>query len=112
MVRIKRGNIAVKRRKNYIKLAKGYIGSNSKLSRFAGEQIIQSFNFSYIGRKLKKRNFRKSWIHRINAATHVIRNNYSKYVGILRSKNILIDRKMLSFLAFNDFSTFNKILSV
>jgi len=112
MVRIKRGNIAVKRRKKYIKLAKGYIGSNSKLSTFAGEQIIQSFNFSYIGRKLKKRNFRKNWIHRINAAAHINGNTYSKYIGLLRLKNILINRKMLSFLAFNDFEIFEKILKV
>jgi large subunit ribosomal protein L20 len=112
MVRIKRGNIAAKRRKKYIKLAKGYIGSNSKLSTFAGEQIIQSLNFSYIGRKLKKRNFRKNWIYRINAATHINGNNYSKYLGILRSKNILINRKMLSFLAFNNFEIFGKIFKI
>lgn len=109
MVRVKRGNIAAKRRKKYIKLAKGYVGSNSKLSTFAGEQLIQSFNFSYIGRKLKKRTFRIKWIYRINAAAHINKTNYSNYIGSLRSKNILIDRKMLAFLIFNDFPTFGKI---
>lgn len=110
MVRVKRGNVASKRRKKYIKLAKGYVGSNSKLSTFAGEQLVQSFNFSYIGRKLKKRTFRINWIYRINAASHINGGNYSNCMGYLRSENILIDRKMLSFLIFNDFPTFRKIL--
>lgn len=109
MVRVKRGNIASKRRKKYIKLAKGYVGSNSCLSTFAGEQVVQSLNFAYIGRKLKKRNFRKIWIYRINAATRIRENTYSNFIGALRKLNILLNRKMLAFLAFSDLSAFNLI---
>lgn len=109
MVRVKRGNIAAKRRKKYIKLAKGYVGSNSRLSTFAGEQVVQSLNFAYIGRRLKKRNFRRIWIYRINAASRLRQNTYSKLIGDLRKKSVLLDRKMLSFLAFNDLASFNLI---
>lgn len=110
MVRIKRGNIAAKRRKKYLTLAKGYVGSNSRLSTMAGEQIIQSLNFAYIGRKLKKRNFRLLWIHRINAASRATGSNYSKAIGSLRKLNIFLDRRVLAYLAFNDFSTFKRII--
>jgi large subunit ribosomal protein L20 len=109
MVRIKRGNIAAKRRKKFLKLAKGYVGANSRLSTMAIEQIVQSLNFAYIGRKLKKRNFRRLWIYRINAATRIRKNTYSRFMGALRNLNIFLDRKILSFLAFTDLSTFNLI---
>ena len=107
MVRVKRGNIAAKRRKKYIKLAKGYVGSNSRLSTFAGEQVIQSLNFAYIGRRLKKRNFRRVWIYRINAAARMKNTSYSRFMGMLRSMNILLNRKTLAFIAFNDLPSFN-----
>jgi large subunit ribosomal protein L20 len=109
MVRTTRGNVAAKRRKKYLNLAKGYVGSNSRLSTMAGEQVVQSLNFAYIGRKLKKRDFRKIWIYRINAATRARKNIYSKFIGNLRNLNIFLDRKILAFLAFNDISSFNCI---
>lgn len=109
MVRIKRGNVAAKRRKKILNLAKGFVGSNSRLSTMAGEQIVQSLNFAYIGRRLKKRNFRRIWIYRINAATRVRKNIYSKFIGSLRNINIFIDRKILSTLAFTDLPSFNVI---
>ncbi len=109
MVRIKRGNVAAKRRKKYLKLAKGYVGSNSRLSTMAGEQVVQSLNFAYIGRKLKKRNFRRIWIYRINAASRARQNMYSKLIGCLRNINIFLDRKILAHLAFTDLSAFNVI---
>jgi large subunit ribosomal protein L20 len=109
MVRVKRGNVAAKRRKKYLNLAKGYVGANSRLSTLAGEQVVQSLNFAYIGRRLKKRNFRRIWIYRINAATRARQNIYSKFIGSLRSLNILLDRKVLAYLAFNDLSAFNLI---
>lgn len=109
MVRVKRGNIAAKRRKKFLKLAKGYVGSNSRLSTMAMEQVIQSLNFAYIGRKLKKRDFRRIWIYRINAATRARQNVYSTFIGSLRNLNILLDRKILAGLAFGDLSTFNLI---
>lgn len=107
MVRVKRGNVAAKRRKKILKMAKGYRGKNSKLSVFAGEQVIQSLNFAYVGRRLKKRLFRRFWIHRINAASRLRKNVYSRFIGSLRKMDILIDRKMLAMLAFMDFSSFN-----
>lgn len=109
MVRVKRGNVAAKRRKKYLKLAKGYVGANSRLSTLASEQIVQSLNFAYIGRKLKKRQFRRIWIYRINAATRARKTSYSKFIGSLRKENILLDRKTLAFLAFNDLAVFNGI---
>jgi|TARA_B110000240_G_C13206498_1_gene328481 large subunit ribosomal protein L20 len=109
MVRVKRGNVAAKRRKKYLKLAKGYVGANSRLSTYAGEQVVQSLNFAYIGRKLKKRDYRRIWIYRINAAVRARKSLYSKFMGSLRKFDILLDRKVLAFLAFTDLSTFNVI---
>lgn len=109
MVRVKRGNVAKKRRKKYLKLAKGFVGSNSTLATLAGEQVKQSLNFAYIGRRLKKRNFRRIWIYRINAATRARNNIYSQFIGCLRSLDILLDRKSLSMIAFTDLSAFNVI---
>ena len=109
MVRVRRGNIAAKRRKKYLNLAKGYVGSNSRLSTMAGEQVVQSFNFAYIGRRLKKRNFRRIWIYRINAASRARKNIYSIFIGCLRNLNIFLDRKVLSFIAFTDSPSFNVI---
>jgi len=107
MVRVKRGNVAAKRRKKYLKLAKGYVGSNSRLSTMAGEQVIQSLNFAYIGRRLKKRNFRRIWIYRINAASRARKNIYSKFIGSIRNMNIFLNRKILALLEFNDLPAFN-----
>ncbi len=107
MVRTTRGNVAAKRRKKILNLAKGYVMSNSRLSTMANEQVTQSLNFSYIGRRLKKRNFRQLWIYRINSATRVRKNIYSKFIGLLKKKNIFLDRKILSFLAFMDLPSFN-----
>jgi large subunit ribosomal protein L20 len=109
MVRVKRGNIAAKRRKKYLKLAKGYVGSNSRLSTMAGEQVVQSLNFAYIGRRLKKRNFRRIWIYRINAASRTRKNTYSKFIGCIRDLNIFLNRKILANLAFHDLAAFNLI---
>lgn len=109
MVRVKRGNVAAKSRKKYLKLAKGYVGSNSRLSSLASEQVVQSLQFAYIGRRLKKRNFRKIWIYRINAASRAKQNTYSNFIGSIRKMNIFLNRKILSNLAFHDFSSFSVI---
>ena len=109
MVRVRRGNIAAKRRKKVLNLASGYTGSNSRLSTMAGEQLVQSLNFAYIGRRLKKRNFRRIWIYRINAASRARLNVYSKFIGALRNLNVFLDRKMLSYIAFSDLASFNLI---
>jgi large subunit ribosomal protein L20 len=75
----------------------------------AGEQVIQSLNFAYIGRRLKKRNFRRIWIYRINAASRARENVYSRFIGSLRKTDIFLDRKVLAFLAFTDLPSFNLI---
>jgi large subunit ribosomal protein L20 len=107
MVRVKRGNVAAKRRKKYLKCAKGYVGSNSRLSTMIGEQVTQSLNFAYQGRKAKKRNFRRIWISRINALSRARINNYSKFMGALHKVSIFLDRKILSFIGFYDILSFN-----
>ena len=89
MVRVKRGNIAAKRRKKYLNLAKGYVGANSRLSTMAGEQVVQSLNFAYIGRRLKKRNFRRIWIYRINAASRARKNIKSILYFIFKQMSTL-----------------------
>jgi large subunit ribosomal protein L20 len=73
----------------------------------AQEQVVQSLNFAYIGRRLKKRNFRRIWVYRINAATRARKNIYSTFIGCLRNLNIFLDRKMLALIAFIDLTTFN-----
>lgn len=111
MVRIKRGNVARKRRKKVLKLAKGFKGSHSRLFRVANQQVLKALKYSYIGRKQKKREFRKLWIIRINAAT---RQNfqlpYSKFIKKMKSADIVLNRKMLSQLAVFDPQNFAKIL--
>lgn len=112
MIRVKKGNLALKRRKKYFRLAKGYVGSHSRLSILATEQVIQSLQFAYIGRKLKKRNFRKIWIYRINAISRALESNYSSIIGNLKKKNILLDRKILAFLAFQDLHSFKCLTTI
>lgn len=106
MIRIVRGAVAHQRRKKYLKLAKGYTGSNSRLSIMAGEQIVQSLNFAYISRRLKKRNFRSIWIARINMTIRLKNLTYSTFMGLLKLNNIYLDRRILAFLAFNDLTSF------
>jgi len=81
MVRVKRGNVARKRRKKVLSLAKGFRGAHSRLFRVANAQVIKALKYSYVGRKNKKRQFRKLWIVRLNAASRNIGDiNYSKFI--------------------------------
>lgn len=109
MIRVKRGNVAAKRRHKYLKLAQGYVGTHSRLSIMATEQVIQSLNYAYAGRRLKKRSFRKLWISRINSAVRARNGIYSKFIGALRTFNIFINRKLLSILSFNNTHSFNAL---
>jgi large subunit ribosomal protein L20 len=106
MIRVIRGHHTAKRRKKYALLAKGYRGANSCLTTKIEEQVIQSLNYAYIGRHLKKRNFRTMWILRINAILKIYKTTYSKYFGILNSLNIFINRKILCFFIFNELILF------
>lgn len=106
MTRIKRGNVARKRRKKVLKLAKGFRGSHSKLFRTAKQQVLKALKYSYIGRKHRKRCYRRLWIIRINAAVRKYNMSYSYFVYLLKINNIALNRKMLSQLALIDNKAF------
>ena len=99
MPRAKRGNKRLERRKKILKLAKGYRGTKSKLYRSAKESVERALNFAYTGRKLKKRDFRKLWIVRINAACRLNEMKYSQFMYGLKLAGIELDRKVLADLA-------------
>nr|YP_009396421.1 ribosomal protein L20 [Polysiphonia scopulorum]ARW65607.1 ribosomal protein L20 [Polysiphonia scopulorum] len=107
MTRIKRGNVARKRRKKVLKLAKGFRGSHSKLFRTAKQQVLKALKYSYIGRKNKKRYYRRLWIVRINAAVRSYNISYSQFIYLLKKENIALNRKILSQLALIDESAFS-----
>nr|ARW60621.1 ribosomal protein L20 [Polysiphonia sp.] len=110
MTRIKRGNVARKRRKKVLKLAKGFRGSHSKLFRTAKQQVFKALKYSYIGRKHRKRNYRRLWIIRINAAARLYNINYSHFIYLLKIKHIALNRKVLSQLAISDNYAFNHVI--
>ena len=112
MVRVKRGNVARKRRKKILQLAKGYRGAHSRLFRVANQQVMKALRYSYVGRKQKKRTFRKIWITRINAASKLNGLSYSKLIHNLRKSNIYINRKILSQIAVLDSQTFTKLIKL
>ncbi len=112
MVRVKRGNVARKRRKKILQLAKGYRGAHSRLFRVANQQVMKALRYSYIGRKQKKRTFRKLWITRINAAAKLNGLSYSKVIHNFKKSNIDLNRKMLSQIAVLDSQTFNKLIQI
>ena len=132
MVRIKRGNVARKRRKKILQLAKGYRGAHSRLFRIANQQVMKALRYSYIGRKQKKRFFRKLWITRINLASRASlpkvsfdelckktydnkslpRLSYSLLINSLKMNKITLNRKMLAQLAILDPSTFSTLSEI
>ena len=112
MARVKRGVNAKKRHNNILKQAKGYFGAKSKLFRTANQAVMKSLNYSYIGRKQRKRDFRKLWITRINAAARINGMSYSKFINGLKKANININRKMLSEMAINDPEGFAKLVQI
>jgi large subunit ribosomal protein L20 len=112
MPRVKRGNKARKRRKKVLKQAKGYFGSRSKLYRPANQAVMKSLHYAYRDRRNKKRNFRKLWITRINAAARNNGLSYSRFINGLKKAAIEIDRKMMADLAVNDKSAFSKLVSI
>ncbi|MBS6534997.1 MULTISPECIES: 50S ribosomal protein L20 [Peptoniphilus] len=112
MARVKRGVNAKKRHKNILKQSKGYFGAKSKLFRTANQAVMKSLNYAYIGRKQRKRDFRKLWITRINAAARINGMSYSKFISGLKKANITINRKMLSEMAINDPAAFAKLVEI
>jgi large subunit ribosomal protein L20 len=110
MTRVKRGNVARKRRKKILKLAKGYRGSHSKLFRIANQQVMKALRNAYRDRRKRKRDFRRLWIARINAAARMQGSTYSQLMGMIKKANIEINRKMLAQLAIDDPATFNQVV--
>jgi large subunit ribosomal protein L20 len=102
MARVKGAMMTRKRRKKTLKLAKGYFGAKSKLFKTAKEAVMKSGNYAYIGRKQKKRDFRRLWITRISAAAQINGMNYSTFMNGLKKAGIEINRKMLAEIAVND----------
>ena len=112
MVRVKRGNVARKRRKKILSLASGYRGTHSVLFRIANQQVMKALKYSYVGRKQKKRIFRKIWISRINAASRINGTSYSRLINKFKKSNIDLNRKMLSQIAVLDASTFKSLIDL
>ena len=109
MARIKGAIMTRKRRNKVLKLAKGYYGSKSNLFKTAKQAVMKSGNYAYIGRKQKKRDFRRLWITRISAACKANGMNYSTFMHGLKVKGIEINRKMLSEMAINDAVAFTAL---
>ena len=108
-MRIKRAVNAVKKRRKIMKLAKGYFGSKSRSYRIAREAVMKSFMYAYIGRRLKKRDYRKLWIARINAAARMNGMSYSKFMYGLKTAGIDLNRKVLAEIAVSDPATFTAL---
>ena len=112
MARVKGAMMTRKRRNKILKLAKGYWGAKSKHYKMANEQVMKSLQYAYVGRRLKKRDFRQLWIARINAACKMNGMNYSTFMHGLKLANVEINRKMLAELAVNDAAAFTKLVEL
>ncbi|MDD7187188.1 MAG: 50S ribosomal protein L20 [Clostridia bacterium] len=108
-MRIKRGVNAVKKRRKIMKLAKGYFGAKSKLYRVARQAVMKSLSYAYVGRKHKKRDFRKLWIARINAACRLNGMSYSTFMHGLKLADVNLNRKVLADIAVNDAAAFTAL---
>ncbi|MED4303994.1 50S ribosomal protein L20 [Bacillus licheniformis] len=109
MPRVKGGTVTRKRRKKVLKLAKGYFGSKHTLYKVANQQVMKSGNYAFRDRRQKKRDFRKLWITRINAAARMHGLSYSRLMHGLKLSGIEVNRKMLADLAVNDLNAFNQL---
>ena len=112
MARSKRAVYAVKKRRKVFKLAKGYYGAKSKQYRAASQQVMKSMAYAYVGRKLKKREYRKLWIARINAGARICGTTYSRMINGLKLAGVDVNRKVLADLAVNDMNAFRELVNV
>jgi large subunit ribosomal protein L20 len=112
MTRVKRGNVARKRRNKVLKLAKGFRGSHSRLFRIANQQVMKALRSAYRDRRRRKRDFRRLWIARINAASRQHGMSYSQLIGNLKKADVMLNRKMLAQLAVLDPDGFTKVLEL
>ncbi|MCA0986304.1 50S ribosomal protein L20 [Guptibacillus algicola] len=111
MPRVKGGYVTRRRRKRVLKLAKGYFGSKSLLFKVANQQVMKSNMYAYRDRRQKKRDFRKLWITRINAAARMNGLSYSRLMFGLKTAGIEVNRKMLAELAISDEKAFAQLAS-
>ncbi len=111
MARVKGGNVSKNRRRKVLKQAKGYFGSKHRLYKTAQEQVFHSGAYAFRDRRQNKRNFRKLWITRINAACRMNNISYSKFINGLSKAGITINRKMLSEIAINDAKSFTELVN-
>ena len=112
MARVKKAMNARKKHKKILKLAKGFRGSRSKLYRPANEFVMKALKHDYVGRKLKKRDFRKLWIQRINAAARINGLSYSRFMNGLKLAGVEVNRKMLAEMAIQDPQGFAQLVEV
>jgi large subunit ribosomal protein L20 len=112
MARVKKAMNARKKHKKVLKLAKGFIGARSKLFRPANQFVMKALRNAYVGRKLRKRDFRKLWIQRINAGARLNGLSYSKFMNGLKLAGIEVNRKMLAEMAIHDAEGFAQLVSV
>ena len=112
MARIKGAVNAHKHRRKILKLAKGYWGAKSRQYRAASEQVARSLRYAYEGRKMRKRDFRRLWITRINAAARLSGMSYSTFIAGLKKKGIEVNRKMLADLAVTDAAAFAQLVEM
>jgi len=112
MARVKRGIKARRRRNKILKMAKGYFGAKSKLYRPANQAVMKSLQYAFRDRRTRKRNFRRLWITRINAAVRKDGLSYSRFINGLKHANINIDRKMLADMAVRDENSFSELVSI
>lgn len=110
MARVKGGFTARRRHKKILKLAKGYRGSKSRIFRPANAQVLKSLTYAFRDRRAKKRDFRRLWIARINAAARTNGMSYSTFISGLKNAGILINRKALADLAVNDGKAFQELV--
>lgn len=111
-MRVKTGTVTRRRHKKIVRLTKGYYGTRRKLFRRANEAWMKAMHYAYRDRRNRRRDMRRLWIVRINAAARLNGTSYSRLVHGLKQANILIDRKMLAELAVNDAAAFAKVVAV
>ncbi|MBC8387147.1 MAG: 50S ribosomal protein L20 [Actinobacteria bacterium] len=112
MTRVKRGQVKRRKHKKVLKEARGYYGSKSRSYKIAKEQLLKSMSYAYRDRKNNKRNFRRLWITRINAAARINGISYNEFINGLKKASVEINRKMLSELAVSDPDAFQKLIEI
>ena len=111
-MRIKRGNAGVKRHKKILKLAKGFIGARSRIFKVANIAVMKALKYAYRDRRTTKRNMRRLWIVRINAAVRSRGMSYSRFVNACKKANVVVNRKMLAEIAVSDEKAFAEIAEI